>query len=478
MSKTSKSNRKYTCPYCSYRATRIDLVSHIEEVHEDMIPENYTAARIVFNKLNNKEHGNCTVCSKHTEWNEEKWIYDRICSDKCKKEYVKMRDERMKKVHGTTNMLKDPEHQIKMLSGRSISDIYKFTDGGTHGYTGTYEKNFLEFMDKVMGFHSSDLISPGHIIPYKFKGQTLSFITDYYLIPFNLLFDIKPGGKNPNTHQGMEEYNQKQIAKEKQIEKDGIYNYIRLTDNDFSQLINVLMDIKHSLIDQDNKQKVIHINENMIPVPPVQGEVQSANQDIRLIAYSSNGNTVDGYGIATNTMIDNLFVPNGNKMELTDLRFLKEKYYTVFKLQDNSDDVIEELCKLVKEQTEVSFDICYSLLTESELLSPEQLLYDERFIKEYTSDINDNSNYNQRLNEAVQTSLVYQLEDYISFPILNETYIMKKNLILESFNRLDIMEDENGYFVLNKVTNNRSISFKDILEIPNELLQLIEDIRL
>lgn len=478
MAKSSKSNRKYTCPYCSHRATRVDLVEHVENVHQDMIPENYTAARIIFNKLNNKENGNCTVCGKDTEWNEDKWIYDRICSKKCKDRYVQIRNDRMKKVYGTDNLLKDPNHQTKMLSGRSISGTYKFSDGGTHSYTGTYEKNFLEFMDKVMNFKSEDLMSPGHIIPYKFKGETLSFITDYYLIPFNLLFDIKPGGKNPNTHQGMKEYNEKQIAKENQIKKDNKYNYIRLTDNDFSQLIDILMDIKHSLMDQNKKEKVIHINENTIPVGPVQGTINQSNNDIRLIAYSSNTVTVDGYAISSDNTMNNIFVLNGNKLELTDLNFFKDKYYTIFRPKEIKDNKLEELYRIYKEQEEVSFDICYSILTESKLLSSEQLLYDNRFIKEYTSDINDNSTYIERLNEVVQTCLCYQMEDYISFPILDETNIIKKNLLLESHDTLNIMEDVNGYFVINKITNNRSISFKDMLDIPDELLKILEDIRL
>lgn len=473
--KDSKSTRKYRCPYCSYRGTRVDLVYHIQEEHEDMIPENFTPARLVFNKLNNKSKGICTVCGKETEWNEQTWSYKRICSEQCKKKYVQLRNERMVKVHGTTNMLKDPEHQIKMLSGRKISGSYKFSDGGVLGYTGTYEKNFLEFMDKVMGFKSEDIISPGHIIPYKFGDETLSFITDYYLIPFNLLFDIKPGGSNPNTHSGMEVYNAKQRAKEAQIKKDNKYNYIRLTDNDFSQLISVLMDIKQSLLDQNSKEKVIHINESVChpPIGP------NPNEDIHFITYSDTGNTVDGYGIVSNKMMDEVFVTDGNKLNKVDKDYFNDKFYTIFKPNEFvTDNVLEELNKVYNEQTDIEFDYCYKLLTGNNLISEEQLLYDDRFTLFYTSNNTDSTSYNERINEVVQTNIHYQIVDYIGFPILNETNIQKKNYLLESFTGLDILEDIDGFYVYNESTKNRSISFKDILDIPHELLQLMKDIRL
>ncbi len=46
--------KKYKCPYCELRASRTDLVEHIDTDHQVFIPENHTAARIVFNIARNK----------------------------------------------------------------------------------------------------------------------------------------------------------------------------------------------------------------------------------------------------------------------------------------------------------------------------------------------------------------------------------------------------------------------------------------
>ena len=161
-----KSNRKYKCPYCEYRNTREELVSHLENKHSDMIPEKYSAARVIFNYINKKESGKCIVCGRDTEWNEKNWKYNRLCgrkecSDKLRNDYKK----NMIKVHGKTTLLDDPIHQTKMLANRSISGTYKFADGGTKSYTGSFEKKALEFMDNVLNIKS----------PHRFRQELQSF---------------------------------------------------------------------------------------------------------------------------------------------------------------------------------------------------------------------------------------------------------------------------------------------------------------
>ena len=64
--------QKVKCPYCDFRNTKPKVVNHIDKVHEDMILEGYTAARLVFNMINKKDHGTCTICGKESPWNEEK----------------------------------------------------------------------------------------------------------------------------------------------------------------------------------------------------------------------------------------------------------------------------------------------------------------------------------------------------------------------------------------------------------------------
>ena len=239
----TKYERKYQCPYCDERKEKLKLISHIEKRHPECIPEGYTAARIVFNIINKKQKGTCVICGKESPWNEDKGRYDRFCSDKCKKQYEEIAAERLKRVRGMTKqeMLKDPEYQNNvMLANRKISGKYKFQDGTIRTYVGSYELKFLEFMDNFLNVKSEDLETPGPIIEYKYKGETHKWITDAYYAPYNLVFDIKDGGDNPNNR-NMPEYRAKQDAKESAIKKQGKYNYLRLTDNKFEQLIELMM---------------------------------------------------------------------------------------------------------------------------------------------------------------------------------------------------------------------------------------------
>ena len=85
--KAKSNNKKYKCPYCEKRLTRIDMVTHIENFHEDMIPKGYTVNRVVFNTINKKDHGRCVICGKESPWNEKTCKYDRLCGrDACRKE--------------------------------------------------------------------------------------------------------------------------------------------------------------------------------------------------------------------------------------------------------------------------------------------------------------------------------------------------------------------------------------------------------
>ena len=257
---SNKKGKRYKCPYCEYRNYRAELIDHVEDEHEELIPKGYTPSRVVYNSINKKEHGTCMICHKETKWDENKQRYDSLCGNpKCKQEYVKIVRSRMVKKYGTHNLLTNPEFQKKMLEGRSISGKYKFQDGGSVGYVGSYEKKFLEFMDTFLHIKSYDIISPGPNIPYMYNGKEHVWITDFIYEPYNLVFDIKDGGDNPNTRD-MKDYREKQIAKEKAIVEYGDYNYIRLTDNKFEQLISIFMELKEKV----DTKPLIRINESLL----------------------------------------------------------------------------------------------------------------------------------------------------------------------------------------------------------------------
>lgn len=260
--------RKVHCPYCSYMNYKDKMIRHIEKKHAEMLPApdesgEYTAARVLFNFLNKKTHGTCVVCKRPTKWNEKTHKYDRICDrPQCREKLREKYKTNMVKVYGKTTLLNDDEQQKKMLAGRHISGEYTFRDGTKREYTGSYEKKLLEFLDKVLEMDPKDIITPGPTFEYDYKGKKHQWITDALLIPFNLVIEVKDGGSNPNKRQ-MPDYRAKQIAKEVMITNLGTFNYIRLTNNNFTQLLAVMYQYKMQLKDdsEENKRVIIDINE-------------------------------------------------------------------------------------------------------------------------------------------------------------------------------------------------------------------------
>lgn len=261
--------KKYKCPYCEGRFTRAKLHIHIQEKHEDLIPEGYTALRVAFNTINNKTEGHCIMCGNVTDWNEDKGRYERLCNDpKCHEAYKKMVAERTKKKYGTERLQTDHEYaeyvQRKALAGRKMHGEYTFADGGKIEYFGSYERKFLQFMDQVMHCESEDILAPAPSIKYQYEGKTHLYIPDFYYIPYNLIIEIKDGGSNPNNHPhrtGEDEL--KLRAKEEAIRQLNEFSYVRVVNNDFSQVLSIMAVLKYNMAHR-YKDPVIKVNESML----------------------------------------------------------------------------------------------------------------------------------------------------------------------------------------------------------------------
>lgn len=446
-----KYERKYGCPYCDIKAPKGLLIDHINKEHEELIPKDYTAARIVFNKINKKEHGTCIVCKGTSKWNNSANRYDRICSPRCTNIYKKeIIDKRMVSKYGKTNLLSDPEHQKKMLEGRKISGKYKFKDGGIRTYTGSYEKSLLEFMDKILEIPSKDILTPGPVIYYEFEGSKLAWITDMLYIPFNLVFDVKDGGSNKNTHPDMQQYRDKQIEKEKAIVKDREYNYIRLTDNNFEQLLEIMMDIKMSLLDESDLKNdpIVHINESMIsgihsaPIGPV----------VYLMPYSRNNVGIEGIGMVKNTMMNNLFIFDDeyNKIDIKNKDFLADKYYSLIPVSPNNiKDKYVSILKDIKENTFID-DLDYfpnMLLENTDNIFNEinQLIYSGYGVSPellFESRMNNIDNRLESLQEKTYNNLQEIDANYITYA--NASRFVEGYVDPRDDNDYDLVELEKG----------------------------------
>lgn len=355
----SKYERKYKCPYCDYKNTRKKLVYHVGDKHDDMIPEGYTATRVVFNYVNNKEKGICVCgCGRETQWNENICRYERFTDDpKCKQRYIDIVNQRKLKKYGTWNLAADPEFQEKMLAGRSISGTYKYSDGGERSYVGSYERKLHEFLDVVCNFESKHILSPGPIIEYMYKGEKHHYISDIFIIPYNLIIEVKDGGDNPNTRE-MTEYREKQIAKEAQIVKDQEYNYVRVTNNQFDQLLTILAELKLQLVDNDYKkgEKIIRIYENT----PL------------MVHYKSHDGLREGLYVSMDEYLQ--YVVNENGFVFSGEVALKDCTYDLYQSK-------KYLNKADIKECFMSDNKIYETFSGNNLYDYDQIKYDENLIK-------------------------------------------------------------------------------------------------
>lgn len=439
--------KKYKCPYCEGRFTRAKLHIHIQEKHEDLIPEGYTALRVAFNTINNKTEGHCIMCGNVTDWNEDKGRYERLCNDpKCHEAYKKMVAERTKKKYGTERLQTDPEYaeyvQRKALAGRKMHGEYTFADGGKIEYFGSYERKFLQFMDQVMHCESEDILAPAPSIKYQYEGKTHLYIPDFYYIPYNLIIEIKDGGSNPNNHPhrtGEDEL--KLRAKEEAIRQLNEFSYVRVVNNDFSQVLSIMAVLKYNMAHR-YKDPVIKVNESMlleanpVKVESMSGAIGSAipltpnpipyecNKDNYYIIQHMQNN-VFNYSITKDPVQYTMYSVDPEeygfyKVFKTDKSKISKKY-TTFKIKDKqtAKELYDELamCETYGKNFfagEVSRDYIYRRLTEgSKLLSDDQIKYDTRFeqVQSFDEQIQD-------ICEGVRSFIlgdpVTRLEEHVS----------------------------------------------------------------
>ena len=259
----------YHCPYCTKKyLEKQALYNHIQIKHSEYVTEDFPPSRLYFNFINKKDSGKCVICGKETTWNEVTERYNRFCSDKCKDTYVKEFQKRMIKVYGKTNaeLLKDPERQKKMLANRKISGEYEWSDKSAKiTYTGTYELDFLKFLDLFMHFDSSDVIAPApQVFYYNDNGNKRFYIPDFYIPSINTLIEIKDGQDNKAKYENrLERDAKKEKFKDDIMRKQNQYNYVKVVNKDYSIFLNFLMKLKDGSI-EENKEKftpVIDISE-------------------------------------------------------------------------------------------------------------------------------------------------------------------------------------------------------------------------
>lgn len=485
--------RRIACPLCRRKDFKDKLIIHIEKDHEDIIGE-ISAEQFLYDKTH-PGSGKCIVCGNKTEWNEKTGKYHRLCSNpRCKEEMRAKFKKNMIRVHGKVSLLDDAAHQAKMLANRSISGTYVYSDGTKFTYTGSYEHKAIEFMDKVLNCNSKDIIMPGPVIDYTDQyGNSRQWITDIYYVPYNLIIEVKDGGDNPNNRQ-MDEYRAKQVSKEAELIKLGEYNYLRLVDNKFVQLMEVLALLKDQEINEPNMtNKIIRINESAVYDDrfftldnveeseeddniPIEYDIIRRLSDLKeyaarehmgvgavggivgtmdgnmLVQYTPHRHSFsgekDGFGIVDDKKSTKLRVKSDNEeTEIVDKEpFLQDKFYKSYRHKRDR----------VTWENAINL---YEEITGKVMLSRDQLEYDDDFIE---ADLD-------RENKLALMNMVYSIESDLYNTAMPLCDILEVNTAKSKLKEFPegtmIMEDYNGYFAIDLESGVRSKSYDTILEI-------------
>ena len=250
----------YKCPHCGIRYKSLQVWgNHIKSKHPDLIPDGWSYGRYFYYIKTGKKAGTCVVCKNPTEWNESTLKYSRFCSNpKCKEHYREMFKDRMIGKYGKVHLLDDPDQQRKMLANKHISGQYTFLDGTKVTYTGTYELDFLKFIDRFLHFNGDDILMPSpHTYYYDYKNPNdlehegrHFYVPDAYIPSLNLEIEIK---QNTNMHHKL-----LAIDKVKELQKDAIMtgrsdvNYLKIVEKNYAPFIEYIENLQMELPAQES----------------------------------------------------------------------------------------------------------------------------------------------------------------------------------------------------------------------------------
>lgn len=264
---------KYKCSFCSFQTD--DIVAcgkHYEMLHKTMLPKGMMGEQFAYYTRTGRKTGNCVVCKKPTKWNEKTHKYHRICSVRCARKY------------GEIKKLTNPKVQEEMLSHRKISGEYQWSSPDENGqklkftYTGSYELDFLKYMDQTKHWPVNDFMMPcPHLFSYTYEGQKRFYIPDAYIPSLDLVIEIKDGDPNnpkhhANHHPDIMRVNRaKEKLKKEAVNKsnhhylviynkeyDGLERYLRTNDvrylsEDVSDAVNTVFDAMLDYLDDPQK---------------------------------------------------------------------------------------------------------------------------------------------------------------------------------------------------------------------------------
>jgi hypothetical protein len=216
---------------------------HYQKYHKDLILPEMTGFQYFYYLLTGKENGSCVICKKETMFNERAMKYSRFCENPvCKDKYREQFKNRMISKYGKVHLLNDIEKQKEMLSKRGISGVYKWSDKNSEfKYVGSYELDFLKFLDIKLQWKSSDILAPSpHTYVYEYNKEEHKYIPDFFIPSENLEIEIKDDGSNKIINQDTR--NKDKIKEELMRSNINYFNYILIVNKNYDEFLNFLQD--------------------------------------------------------------------------------------------------------------------------------------------------------------------------------------------------------------------------------------------
>lgn len=456
------SNKNHKCPFCNLKFVDKDtLYNHIGKKHKALIPNDISIPQYVFNVKYNKEFGKCVICGNKTKWNPVVERYDRLCSERCKEEYKKAFQKRMLNKHGKVYLTQDPEHQRKMLANRKISGKYTWSNGVTEvGYTGSYELEFLKFLDIVMNFNGTDIISPA---PQNFyykdeNGKDRFYFPDFFIPSLNLIVEIKDGGNNPNKHHKIQDVDKKiEKIKDNIMLTQKEFNYVKISNKDHAEFLQYLIELK----DHDPvkcKTPLIRLNESTFN--------NLENKLLKNNYYSNQSKFLESVRVYSES----------EKKMYTDL--LKMSIYTEesFNILEEQfiNNVVSNLDLSLIEEAEKDKYGNYKKKDLNNYALKEEKLYPMNNLRDFKKNVRMFKNCPLLKRKKLATSLVVYCEEYqekipASSPIWN--FVDKKPHLIKEDSNHDTLKYSNDNYYLADLKFSNVESYPDI----NKILDSVED---
>lgn len=236
----------FKCQHCGYNVrfdssikgpenAKYKMGEHYETNHKELLPPDMDGFQYFYWLLTKLDRGICMQCNGHTEFNRLTMRYGRLCDKvSCREAYKAERNNRMIGKYGKVSLLKDPDQQRKMQEGRKLSGKYIWSDGKSEMfYLGSYEKDFLEYLDKTLHWPLCDIMPSPHVYLFHHNGMACNYIPDYFIPSLSLEIEIKDDGSNKVINP---DSRARDITKAELLKSlSNHFNFIKIVNKDYSE---------------------------------------------------------------------------------------------------------------------------------------------------------------------------------------------------------------------------------------------------